>query len=364
MSDVMRVLALVTDGFGGHGGIARYNDAFLRALAALDMVELVTVLPRYGEMIDDVPARIRQLPPARSKVRYLTRLSILLSRQRDFDLVFCGHINMALIATVIARLIGCPSWLQLHGIEAWSRPGWWLRGAAERADLVTAVSRHTRRRFLSWVAIDPCRVRVLPDTVEPRFTPGPKPQHLLRRYGLEGRRTLLTVARLAASERYKGQDRVIDLLPKLRESFPDIVYVIVGDGDDRPRIEAHARETGVADMVRFLGRVAEADLVAHYRMADVFVMPSTGEGFGIVFLEAMACGIQAIGLDADGSVDPLSVPELGLATSIAGLRGAIEAALIATPGQSGMLEVENRFSNASFRQGLETLAEPLLARAA
>ncbi len=74
-----------------------------------------------------------------------------------------------------------------------------------------------------------------------------------------------------------------------------------------------AREQGVGDLVRFLGHVADAELVDHYRMADLFVMPSTGEGFGIVFLEAMACGIPAIGGDRDGSVDPLSGSPLGLA---------------------------------------------------
>jgi phosphatidylinositol alpha-1,6-mannosyltransferase len=202
-----------------------------------------------------------------------------------------------------------------------------LRRASDtvaKADLVTAVSRHTRRRFLAWADdLEPHRVRVLPYTVEPRFTPGPKPAQLLERYGLIGKRVLLTVRRLSAAERYKGHDRVIAVLPAPRARFPNLAYVVAGDGDDRPRLEALAREFSVADLVRFLGHVPDRELVEHYRMAEVFVLPSTGEGFGIAFLEAMACDLPAIGGDANGSIDPLSAVGIGLAVPVERIGDAI-----------------------------------------
>ena len=105
----------------------------------------------------------------------------------------------------------------------------------------------------------------------------------------------MTVSRLASSERYKGHDRVIRSLPRVLLKHPETIYLIVGDGDDRPRLEALASEFGVRDKVRFAGLVAGEELPDYFRLADVFVMPSTGEGFGIVFLEAMACGIDVIG---------------------------------------------------------------------
>ena len=123
----------------------------------------------------------------------------------------------------------------------------------------------------------------------------------------------MTVSRLASSERYKGNDRVIRALPQVLLKHPETIYVIVGDGDDRPRLEALAAEVGVTEKVRFVGQVKPEELPDHFRLADVFVMPSTGEGFGIVFLEAMATGIPVIGGNRDGSLDPLADGVLGRA---------------------------------------------------
>ncbi|MDX1539779.1 MAG: glycosyltransferase family 4 protein [Geminicoccaceae bacterium] len=323
----LRVLALVTDGFGGHGGIARYNQALLQALAGVDHVAGIEVVARYGESGPGMagPSAIVQRT-APGKAAYLARVAASASRRR-FDLVFCGHLHMAPLAAAVAVRQGCPWWLQVHGIEAWQAPGRAVRVAVGRAALVTAVSRFTRRRLLAWADLEPERVRVLPNVVEARFAPGPKPDALVRRLGLEGRRVLLTVGRLAASERYKGHDRVIEALAALADRHPDLVYLIAGDGDDRPRLEALAAACGMAGRVRFLGQVPDQDLPELYRLADLFVMPSTGEGFGIVFLEAMASGVPALGGNADGSRDPLQDGSLGKVAPVERLDEALAACL-------------------------------------
>ena len=141
--------------------------------------------------------------------------------------------------------------------------------------------------------------------MDERFHPGPKPTELLSRYGLSGKTVLLTVSRLAAAERYKGHDRVIKALAQLLPVHPDLVYVIAGDGDDRQHLEMLAESEGVREDVRFVGYVSDEELPDLYRAADVFVMPSTGEGFGIVFLQALASGLSVIAGDGDGSSDPL-----------------------------------------------------------
>jgi phosphatidyl-myo-inositol dimannoside synthase len=345
----MRVLALVTDGFGGHGGIARYNQAFLRALAGLDGIKEVVVVPRYGQArADQLPPRLRQLPPAPGKAAYVVCVLRAITGRPRFDLLFCGHINMAALAAALAALLRRPWWLQIHGVDAWDPPGPFIRAAVAQADLVTAVSRYTRGRFLAWAGVKPDKVRVLPNTVDPRFTPGPKPAHLLQRYGLEGKRVLLTVARISRHDRDKGHDRVIAALPALRARFPDLAYVVAGDGDDRQRLEALAREHGVADLVRFIGWVPDAELVEHYRMADLFVMPSTKEGFGIVFLEAMACGVPAIGGDADGSVDALSAVEIGRAVPVEHVTDAIAQVLENPPRDDRSSDLAARFGLEAF----------------
>lgn len=325
----MRILALAQEGFGGFGGIARYDAAFVAALGRCERVDEVVVIARRGSG-EGCPALCRQLGPFPSKTAFVAAVFATVVQERCYDLVWCGHINLAPLALAVARAVGCPWWLQLHGIDAWERPARLRAGAAEQADLVLAVSRYTRQRFLAWANVEPARVKVVPNTVEERFSPGPRSPALLARYGIGGRRVLLTVTRLSKHDRYKGVDRVLSLLPELKECVPDIAYLVVGDGDDRPRLERLARDLGVAGQVRFVGRVSDEELVDHYRLADLFVMPSRKEGFGIVFLEAMACGVPAVGLNVDGSVDPLALEPLGHAVAEPELASTI-ARLLADP---------------------------------
>lgn len=332
-----RILALATDAFGGHGGIAQYNRDFLSALSGCEGVEQVFVLPRAGESAQDMPSGVRQLPPVRSRIAYSFAALRAARKHGPFHLVFCGHLFMAPLAAVVARLVRARLWVQVHGVEAWQElPGLQRRSLA-MATLVTAVSRHTRRRLLGWAGIDPARVKVLPNTVDPRYQPGPKPADLLARHAAAGKKILMTVSRLASSERYKGQDRVIRILPQLRSEHPDILYLIVGDGDDRPRLEALALECGVVEQVVFAGRVSQDELPDYFRLADVFVMPSTGEGFGIVFLEAMASGANVIAGNQDGSRDALGDGALGTLVApddLDDLASAIRSALD-KPTQNG-----------------------------
>jgi phosphatidylinositol alpha-1,6-mannosyltransferase len=307
----MRVLALVTDAFGGNGGIARYNQALVRALAHSTSVSEIVVLPRSGRAERGaLPDKTVQLTPSKSRADYAVRAAWLAIKDK-FDVLFCGHLNMCALAERLARFGGARLWLQIHGIDAWHCPGKLLRAATERADLVTAVSRFTRDRFLSWADVDPASVRVLPNTFEPKFSPGPKPLGLAQRLGLEGRKVMLTVSRLAASERYKGHDLVIRALPAILRHRQETSYVIVGSGDDLARLQALARSYGVAGAVHFVGAVPDDELLAYYRLADVFVMPSTGEGFGIVYLEAVASGVPVVAGNRDGSADALSDGSLG-----------------------------------------------------
>jgi len=141
---------------------------------------------------------------------------------------------------------------------------------------------------------------------------------------------LLTVGRMDAGQRYKGQDRVIAAIPYIVAQGHDVEYLVVGEGDDRARLEALARDVGASERVRFLGAIGLQDLIETYRMADLFVMPSTGEGFGIAFLEAMASGTPAVGRNIGGARDALADGELGTLVSDAELPAAL-ARLLAVP---------------------------------
>jgi phosphatidyl-myo-inositol dimannoside synthase len=306
-----RVLALVSDCYGSGGGIARYNQDLFEALVEGD-AEIV-VLPRHGATRGlQLPRGIRQLPPVFGRAFYALAALWWGLRHRPFDVVFCGHVFMAPLGWFVARLLGARFWLQGHGTDVWTVRRGPVRRAIEAADMVTTVSRATRRSLLGWANLSPDRARVLPDTVRDMFVPGRNPADLADRLQLGPGPVLLTVGRLAASERYKGHEQVFAVLPALRARYPTLVHVVAGDGDDRARLERRAPElAGGADIVRFLGFVPEDDLPDLYRLADLYVMPSTQEGFGIVYLEAAACGLRVLGGIGGGSGDAIPDERMG-----------------------------------------------------
>jgi phosphatidyl-myo-inositol dimannoside synthase len=308
----MKVLALVTDAFGGQGGIAQFNRDFVSALAVADRTHEIVVLPRLGTVeAVALPDRVRQLAPRPRRLAFsLAALKVAIF-ERPFEVVFCGHIYLLPVATLVARILRAPLWLQAHGVEVWERPSALSRALVARVHLVTAVSRYSRSKLLAWADLAPERVRVLPNTLRPVFTPGAPDPATLAKFGLVGRKIILTVARISRTEAYKGHDRVIRAMLRIRETEPNAVYAIVGDGDGRPDLEALAERLGVSTVVLFLGQLGEPEVIALYRASTVFAMPSTGEGFGIAFLEAAACGLATIAGDRDGSVDALAHGELG-----------------------------------------------------
>ena len=245
----VRILALVGDAFGARGGIARYNRDLFTALASAGAE--ILVLPRLGDAAGiALPAGVRQRPAIFGKLRFSLVSLWTAWRFRPVDVVFCGHVFMAPLAVLLARLLGARYWLQAHGTDIWNDRRSSVRRAIEAADQVTTVSRGTRQRLLGWVDLAPERVRVLPNTVDERFAPGPASPALRERLKLGPGPILLTVGRLAASERYKGHELIFAALPALRARFPGLVHVVAGDGDDRARLEARAAELA-GDAARF-----------------------------------------------------------------------------------------------------------------
>src|SRR5262249_43427972 len=115
-----RILGLVTDAFGGHGGIAQYNCDLLSALAACETVHDVIVLPRATERSPGtLPPGVRQLPPVQGRLAYSLAALQVIRRYPAIDVVFCGHLFMAPLAAFISKLVGAQLWVQVHGVDAW-----------------------------------------------------------------------------------------------------------------------------------------------------------------------------------------------------------------------------------------------------
>jgi phosphatidyl-myo-inositol dimannoside synthase len=353
------MLALVTDAYRGRGGIAQYNRDFFEALSE-EGLPSITVLPRQAPDSSGMPETIEQLQARPGRIAYSVA-ALRVALFRTVDVVFCGHLFMAPLAALIARLKGAKLIIQAHGIEAWARPSRIQRMATERAHLVLCVSRYTRAAVLSWAATAPDRVLVVPNTVREVFTPadGSAQRAAL---GVEGKRVLLTVGRMDSRECYKGHDRVIAAIPDLVAKGHDVCYMVVGEGDDRARLEALARDAGVSGRVRFLGAVGLQSLVEIYRAADLFVMPSTGEGFGVTFLEAMASGTPALGLGVAGARDALADGHLGTMVAEDELLDTIDRALAASRPDPDALarKVRTLFGRERFAQNVNTALNRLM----
>ncbi|MEL6899715.1 MAG: glycosyltransferase family 4 protein [Cyanobacteria bacterium J06606_4] len=225
--------------------------------------------------------------------------------------VYCGHINLAAMVAQLCRLLNIPYTVLTYGKEVWYELPTKEKRALAAADSVWTISRYSRDLACQANQIPQEKFEMLPCVVDGSvFTPGTPPPALIEKYQLQDARVLTTVARLWRGDIYKGVDVTIRALPKIAQAFPNVKYVIIGRGDDQPRLAKLAEELGVKESVVFAGFVPDEELIDHYRLADVYVMPSK-EGFGIVYLEAMACGVPVIAGDDDGSADPVQDGRVG-----------------------------------------------------
>lgn len=310
----MRALVLATDAFGGVGGIAKYNRDLLTAMCSYPAMEEVTALPRLQ------PLPLEPLPPSlrfdRSalggKGRFLTAVGRHLLSPSKVDLVVCGHINLLPPAYLTSRRFGAPLYLMAHGFEVWTpSPSRLANRLLRHVDGVICVSETTAGRLRSWADFDG-PIRVVHNAVDLRaFEDRTADRALVERYQLADKTVLMTFGRMPAWERMKGFDEVIDLLPRLLQKIPNLVYLVVGDGDDRGRLEQKVRARGLDGAVIFTGYISEQEKAAHYRAAHAYVMPSRGEGFGFVFLEAMACGVPVVASKLDGGREAVMQGRLG-----------------------------------------------------
>ena len=300
----MKVLALVTDAYGGTGGIAQYNRDFFESVAAHPSVQEVVLVPRViARAHSNLPEKITHVSSAAgSKPRFLDSLLRLASNRDSFDLVVCGHVNLLPAAWLAARRLRIPLVQMVYGVEVWSSGSILRRYLMGRVDGVVAISAFTVKKLREWATIAGDRIFLIPNAIDlDAYTPGPGNDGLRERLGLRKGPVLMTLGRMDASERAKGFDEVLEILPALVEDYPDLSYIAAGDGSDRARLEEKARRLGVRDRTVFTGYVPENEKLDLYRLADLFVMPSRMEGFGYVFLEALASGIPVVASAVDGS---------------------------------------------------------------
>jgi len=318
-------------GVGGVQEVGRLTAAALLEIASSRgwALEFLSLNDAPGpHLLDVCEHRIPLKGFGRAKLRFaLAGLRQARSMQRDVDgVVVAAHPNLAPLAcwmrSINPRL---KSIVISHGIEVWQPLPSFRRRALATADLLLAPSGDTMIKLADVQGVSREKIRKLPWPMNPEFlrladaaTKPAQPASFL------GGTVILTVGRWAASERYKGADQLIAAIAQLRVEFAGLHLVAVGNGDDLPRLQKLAADSGVADCVHFLEGLSREQVAACFSRADIFALPSTGEGFGLVFLEAMAFSKPVLGAACGGTVDVIEHDVNGLLVPPGDLHGLVQ----------------------------------------
>jgi len=301
----------------------------------------------------------------RSKVGFVG--SALGKSSRDARIVLAGHPYLALPAAWMKWLSPqLKTIVMSHGVEVWNPLPRLRRRALLSADIVLAPSNDTAQKLAEIQGVPPANIRKLAWPLNPDFLKmADHPAELSLPKNFPEGRVILTVGRWAASERYKGVDDLIRSVAQLQRKFPRLCLAAVGDGDDLPRLEKIANDLGVSASVRFLTNLSGKEIAACYARSEIFALPSTGEGFGLVFLEAMAFGKPLIGSARGGITDIIEDKVNGLLVPAEDLKSLVEAlaelleneSLRIELGRRGAENVRHRYSFDVFVNDLERIIE-------
>lgn len=292
------------------------------------------------------------------RARFGTRLLALQLGQRC-DWVLFNHVGIARAQAHVPRALRRPYGVFLHGVEVWRdalHPD--ARRVLAEARLRISNSDFTARRtealYPELRPVHPCPLALL----DPHPPDGGDADEVTLARVRDP--AALIVGRMSSAERYKGHDELIDAWPAVERDTPGAQLVVAGAGDDEARLRAKAVQRGVGEHVLFCGRVSAATLAGLFKRVRVFAMPSRGEGFGIVYLEAMRAGLPCVASTEDGAGDVVVDGETGILLSPDD-RGAIVAALgsllrdeerARRLGAAGRRRYEREFTYEAFRRRL------------
>jgi len=300
--------------------------------------------------------------------------SALRAARRHAKLVVAGHPFLAPVAQ--AMRIAAPKMKSLvcaHGVEVWEPLRGLRRSALRRSSLIITPTENTANYVAMQQDIPRERVRVLPWALDPDFealaaataTSASVKAALPANYP-EGR-VILSVGRWMADERYKGMDTLISTLPRLLHEWTDLQLVLVGEGDDQKWLEHIADGCGVRKRVHFFSGLAYSELAPCYSACEIFALPSKGEGFGLVYLEAMARAKPVIGGAHGGVPEVIDDGKTGylvhhgeveqLATSIETLLK--DPAMAREMGKRGLERINREFKFNVFAKSLRKILREL-----
>lgn len=371
-----KILYLAPDLFLASGGISRYCRLVVKALTESRLVDELDVVslrdpaesqpePRYW----NEGRRASYLACGGNRAAF-SRAAAKRMFGKPYSHVLSGHVYLTPLPFLFSRLRSARLVTFAYGLDVTSRLPWFRRVPLNKSAQVIAITQFTADLMARANAVPARNIRLLHNCLDPVFVENHSGSDgsstTLPQFGPNA---ILTVSRLSRADAYKGHDAVLRALPAVLVHVPDARYYIVGRGELRLELEQKVEALGLRDHVVFLGAVSDAELACCYQMARVFVMPSKAEGFGFVFLEAMAYGRPIVAGNRDAAPEVLGHGEAGLLVDpddTAELAQAITRILVEPDlgvrlGAAGRGRVERQFSYSLFKQRLEAyLAEPEL----
>lgn len=316
-----KVLFLTLKTFSFTGGIEKVCRSLSRVLYDLSEEELIqsTVYSMYDKNTDRDSRYLSKnqfhgFNGNREKFVIQSFLSGLKA-----DVILLSHIHLINIVYFIKKIHPRKKiYLLAHGIEIWKKLSDTKLKMLNQLDKIICVSQFTANKIMNMHHIPSSQLEVLNNCLDPFYyipSEFDKPQVLLDRYDLNCENLILfSLSRLSSSEKYKGYDHTIELLPQLLKEYPNLVYLLGGKWDtvEKKRLDDLIALNHLQEHIRLVGFIDEAELTEHFLLSDVFILPSKKEGFGIVFIEALASGLRVIAGNKDGSVDALQNGALGL----------------------------------------------------
>lgn len=341
----MRLLVVTPDFPPAPGGIQRL---VARLVASMEDAEILVVTLADGEgpriekkTVDGVKVASVRSPFSDQRLRILdlNQFAVQMGLRFRADVTLGGHVVAGPSMRVLKWLKGIPYVVYLHGHEVADRPAL-SRFSTAGSHAAIHVSRHTRNEAVRAGVDDALLVNIPPGVDLATWRSDDS--------GKFERPTVITVARMV--DRYKGHDMMIEAIDQLRVDFPQIEWVVVGDGPLRPEYESLVVNRGLKANITFAGNVTDDQRDELLRRSHVFAMPSRvpkgggGEGFGIVYLEAGQLGLPVVAGDEGGSVDAVLDGETGLLVDPrdpSALAGAI-AELIENPERASQMGLAGR----------------------
>lgn len=305
--------------FGKTGGIEKVNRTILKCLSSFVDDNIKTEAWSLNDFnVDENYFSTNNFKGFnKSKFKFVFEL---IKNARTWDKVIVGHINLAFVIRLMKILNPqLKIILIVHGIEVWevlkSNKLWLL----ENADIIISVSKFTKNIIVSQSNVMENDIVVLPNCLDPYFPKDfiiDKPSYLLDRYDIkDNTKVVITISRINKREGRKGYDKVIEVLHKIAEIDKSIEfkYLLCGkyETDEYDRLKLKINQLNLTNKVVFTGFINDDELIDHFRLADIYIMPSKKEGFGMVYIEAAACGLQVIAGNADGSAEALLNGEIG-----------------------------------------------------